>query len=325
MNVTVVMYHYVRNLRNSRYPQITGLDELQFRQQLDYLTANYTIVRTEDVLSFLDSGTELPENAALLTFDDGYIDHFVTVFPLLDKLGIQGSFFPSSIVLENGVPLIANMLHYILAASETGIVYDMLTEQIEYYRGSEFEIPDLQTLINESAAMPSRWDSTEAVFIKRMLQTVLPERLRRIIASKLLENIVGIDEKTFSRELYCDTEQLAMMKKHGMYIGLHGHAHNRFGKMNKSEYEYDITHALEYMDSIGLVDKKAWVMNYPYGSYSNDVVEYCRTVGGCLAGLTIEPRVANLRTDDRLLIPRLNTNDFPPVNTESYESIKQKR
>jgi peptidoglycan/xylan/chitin deacetylase (PgdA/CDA1 family) len=38
---------------------------------------------------------QLPENAVLLTFDDGYLDNWVHVFPILKKYGMKGTIFVS--------------------------------------------------------------------------------------------------------------------------------------------------------------------------------------------------------------------------------------
>ena len=79
------MYHYVRDFPNTKYPAIKGLLTNQFRGQLAYLKKHYTFVTIEDCLNSLYNETNLPANACLLTFDDGYIDHFVTVFPILNE------------------------------------------------------------------------------------------------------------------------------------------------------------------------------------------------------------------------------------------------
>ena len=314
------MYHYVRDLNNSRYPTIKGLDTALFRQQIDYLRDHFTIIRMEDLLMALE-GDKLPDNAVLLTFDDGYIDHYVTVFPLLNKLGLQGSFFPPSNVLEKNVLLDVNKIHFILASADAGDLYQELITNINFYRGKEFDIPDTELLIDEYAKT-TRFDSSEIVFIKQMLQTILPERLREMISDKLFRRFVGIDEFVFARELYCDVDQLATMKEHGMYLGLHGHNHGWLGNMKKTEYEQDIEHALDYMDSIRLVDKSAWVMNYPYGSWSDGVTDFISSKG-CLIGLTTRVNIANLRTDNKLTLPRLDTNDFPP-KSENFKTFLTK-
>ena len=334
--IHIIMYHYVRDLGRSRYPQIKGLDVDLFRRQLDFLRSRFTIIRMEDLLVALDGGGRLqgdgrlpgcgnlpgggrlPDNAALLTFDDGYIDNYTYVFPLLDEMGLQGSFFPPGMILEQPVLLDVNKIHFTLAAGDEGALYGALTDELDFCRGQEYDIPATSDLINDYA-VPNRFDSGGIIFFKRMLQTVLPERLRRLITDKLYKQFVGVDEAVLARELYCDAAQFALMKRRGMYIGLHSSSHGWLGNMDKSAYERDISHALGYMDSINLIDKNAWVMNYPYGSWNAGVVEYIRQNGG-VAGITTEAAVADLSKDNRYLLPRLDTNDYPP-KSEKYKTF----
>src|SRR4051812_43010280 len=113
MGVTIVMYHYVRDLQRSRYPLIKARTEVDFVRQLDYIAANFTVVRAESVIAAAMGGPALPENAAWLTFDDGYRDHYDVVFPLLHARGWQGSFFaPASAVAERRL-LDVNKVHFI--------------------------------------------------------------------------------------------------------------------------------------------------------------------------------------------------------------------
>ena len=39
--VTIVMYHYVRDLKNSRYPNIKGLDIEKFKKQIKFFKENH--------------------------------------------------------------------------------------------------------------------------------------------------------------------------------------------------------------------------------------------------------------------------------------------
>ena len=91
--LTVVMYHYVRDLQLSRYPGIKGLELARFRTQLQFLGDHYQFVTMAEVVHSLRSDDALPSKAALLTFDDGYIEHYELCFPLLAEARIQGSFF----------------------------------------------------------------------------------------------------------------------------------------------------------------------------------------------------------------------------------------
>ena len=44
--VTVVMYHYVRDLKNSRYPNIKGLDIDKFKKQIKFFKENYNFIKS---------------------------------------------------------------------------------------------------------------------------------------------------------------------------------------------------------------------------------------------------------------------------------------
>ena len=60
-------------------------------------------------------------------------------------------------------------------------------------------------------------------------------------------------------------------------------------------------------------------MNYPYGDYSDEVVSFIKENGACV-GLTTDVRIADLKSDDSLLLPRLDCNDFPP-KSENYKGF----
>ena len=79
----IAMYHYIRDLQHSRYPKIKGLDVCLFKNQLDYYQNYFNVVSMEQVIETIENCTSLPQNALLLTFDEGYIDNFIFDMPLL--------------------------------------------------------------------------------------------------------------------------------------------------------------------------------------------------------------------------------------------------
>ena len=128
MNVTTVMYHYVRDLENSNFPRIKALRYNEFINQIEYFKKNYTFISIEDYIDQLDnSSNELPKNSILLTFDDGYIDHYENVFPILNDNNIQGVFFPPAEVICEEKVLDVHKLHSILASKKN---FDILLKEI---------------------------------------------------------------------------------------------------------------------------------------------------------------------------------------------------
>lgn len=308
------MYHYTRDLKNSLYPEIRGLDQKLFEEQLSFFRENFNGVTMEDVLDATEGKKDLPENALLLTFDDGYIDNYTVALPLLQKFGFQGSFFIPAKTFKENVLLDVNKIHFILAVAEEKGNADKLVEdifdQIDTYR-NDHVLPSNEELY-EIYAKANRFDGKDVVFCKRVLQTALPETIRNEIASFLFAKYVGRKEDEFARELYMNEDQILQMKQSGMFIGIHGYDHYWLGNLKEDEMKKDVDKALQAMSDF--IDTDRWVMNYPYGSHNDQVIEYIAS-RGCRLALTTRVDVADLKKDSPYELPRLDCNDFPPKST----------
>ena len=305
---TIVMYHYVRELPYTRYPEIKGLKTSLFREQLLYLKKYYTFVRAKDLISTIYEDRSLPENAVWLTFDDGYFDHFANVFPILDELGIEGAFFPPAKAILKHEVLDVNKIHFILASVQD---MDDLLKEVYYLlddNRAEYGLESNEAYYSK-LAQANRFDSAEVIFVKRLLQVELPEAARRKITNALFRKYVTEDEAAFSRELYMNEEQLKCMLRHGMYIGSHGYDHYWLNSLTSERQAEEIDLSMDFLRRLG-VDMDAWVMNYPYGACNESLVEILKK-RGCKLGLSTRVAVADLAKDDCFMLPRLDTNDLP--------------
>ena len=302
MSLTIIMYHYVRDLRRSRYPEIKGLDISLFKRQLTRIRSSYKIVSMREVI---EDRQGLPDNAALLTFDDGYVDHYLNVFPLLDEIRVQGAFFPVAGSVREGKVLDVNKIHFILASvkDKSVIVRDILSG-LDKFR-SEYHL-ETEAYYREKWARPSRWDDAEVTFIKRLLQVGLPLKVRAAIADELFMKYVSVDEAAFAAELYMSADQIKCMIRNGQFVGSHGYNHVWLGALEPANQADDIDRSLDFLRSLG-AETKNWVMCYPYGDYNSSLLEILRT-RGCAVALTTHSGVATVK-DGALLLPRLDTNE----------------
>ncbi len=305
--VTVIMYHYVRDLKNSEYPAIKGLDLSLFVEQVHYLKRHYSVITMEELIHAIDSDSWLPHKSALLTFDDAYIDHYTNVFPILKENNLQGSFFPPVKAITENKVLDANKIHYILASAkdEQAVVEDIFI-QLGIYR-SDYKLRENDYYFNK-LAVPNRFDTKEAIFIKRILQLELEEELRGIITDFLFRKFVCSDESEFSRKLYMNLNHMQYMRRNGMYIGNHGYDHYWLASLSRQEQEYEVDKSIEFLKTLGC-DISAWVMCYPYGNYNNDTISILQQ-RGCKLGLTTKVGIADIQSE-RFEFPRLDTNDIP--------------
>lgn len=322
-NLTTVMYHYVRDLKSSRYPRIKGLQIEEFKEQVQFLKKHYNFVTIEQLLDAYhnDNSKELPDHPVLLTFDDAYKDHFDYVFPYLEHEHIQGSFYaPVKAVTENTV-LDVNKIHFIIASTpdeKLVRLIDELKNQLNQYR-TEWNLKDFDYYFNK-LAVANRFDSKEVIFVKRLLQVELDEKLRKIITDGLFQKVVGMNEGMFSRELYMSMDQIKCMVDNGMHFGSHGYDHYWLNSLSKKKQAFEIKKSIDFIKEVG-GDINNWTICYPYGAYDDQTIEVLKE-NGCKLGFTTRVDTVNISQKEGDVIfklPRLDTNDLPkdanaPVN-----------
>ncbi len=316
------MYHYVRDLKNSRYPDIKGLDINLFKEQINYMRKHYHIITMEEVIHSIDKEVKIPNKSVLLTFDDAYSDHYNNVFPILDKYKLQGSFYaPSKAITEHTV-LDVNKIHFILASAEDKInLVNDLKELVKFYK-KEYQLEDFDYYYKK-LAQAGRLDTKDVIFIKRLLQVELVEDLRIKIVDTLFEKYIEVSEDAFSRELYMNEEQLKHMLRSGQHIGNHGYNHYWWNSLNEKEMSQELDLSISFLEKIG-VDMNNWTACYPYGSYDDQSIKMLKE-RGCKLAVTTEVDIATTNKDTRFIMPRLDTNDIPKDSnanvSEWYEKL----
>jgi peptidoglycan/xylan/chitin deacetylase (PgdA/CDA1 family) len=306
--LTIVMYHYVRDLPRTRWPRIKGLRTDLFDGQLDYLTRHYTMCSMGDVAAAAGGHEKLPPNACLLTFDDGLIDHYNVVFPRLMWRGLTGCFYPSAGAVTEHKVLDVHKIQFLLASiDDLHQLKDEVLLRLRPYR-DKFDIPSDELLLTRHAR-PGLYDSADVMFLKRLLQFVLPLPCRNAIIDDLFHRHVSSDEATFATELYMNVEQLQLMAGSGMEIGGHGYSHDWLGEMTPEGQVRDIDQSLTFLSLVRGTDVESFSFCYPHGSYNGDTLEILKQ-RGCALSLTINVGLAH-SLDSPLELERLDTNDLP--------------
>ena len=77
----VCMYHKV----SEGHKDFLTVDRMQFNEQIEFLSKHYNLISFSDLNSYLQDKKSLPDNALLITFDDGYYDNFTNAYPILKK------------------------------------------------------------------------------------------------------------------------------------------------------------------------------------------------------------------------------------------------
>lgn len=93
VDVPIVMYHAVSDVASIQGEYVISSKE--FESDLQYLAKNnYTTVFVEDLVNFVSDSAPLPEKPVVLTFDDGYYNNYLYVYPLLQKYNCKATISP---------------------------------------------------------------------------------------------------------------------------------------------------------------------------------------------------------------------------------------
>lgn len=87
-HLPVLMYHHV-----SDKPGLVTLSPHTFREQMRWLAESGWKTVTSAEMEFFYLGGKLPRKSVMLTFDDGWLDNWLQVFPVLKEFKLQAHIF----------------------------------------------------------------------------------------------------------------------------------------------------------------------------------------------------------------------------------------
>ena len=157
--------------------------------------------------------------------------------------------------------------------------------------------------------LSGRYDDTETILIKRLLQRIIPLTEREKIINKLFKKYLNISEKEFIETLYFNEKQLIEMNRNGMHFGSHGVKHFWWEDLKTEDQMLEISNSIDYLKKLGINGKDLSVC-YPYGSYNKNTLSLLKKMDISFALTTKVDTLNKKNIKFKYEIPRLNTNDF---------------
>jgi peptidoglycan/xylan/chitin deacetylase (PgdA/CDA1 family) len=90
--ILILAYHGITK-RKFRIQPWTLLPQERFEQQIKFIKEKYNIITLKQAVAGITNGNRLPENPAVVTFDDGYKNNFTLALPILQKFGVPATIF----------------------------------------------------------------------------------------------------------------------------------------------------------------------------------------------------------------------------------------
>ena len=310
------MYHYIRNNEDYSYDCYCRRIS-EFECQIDFLSSRFEIVSPGDIEKIEYYLKRDDESACMLTFDDGYKEHYACS-KFLNSKNLNGIFFPP-INAINGELLDVNAIHCLIG--ERSILIDELLENIlQQVKEKDLRIKSFQDMPISlgdylKQGTESRYDDCPStIFVKRLLQRdIISDSARRDVINECIKCFSNIDPSEFAKDLYLSVKEMQLMHSEGMYFGSHGLTHRWLNRLSIKEQSDEISQSFHELEKLELftpnLDPK--VMCYPFGAYNSDTVNllieenvhYSLTT--CVGAATAKPDDLSMHQ-----LKRWNTNDF---------------
>ena len=222
-----VMYHYVRD-NNPEYPNFKNLTVDQFKRQIDFFYDTYGFLSKEDFISSIEQATP-PPTGVILTFDDGFKDHYHNVLPILEEKKAWGLFYVPTAHYKN---------KKVLNEARIG-EFDK-----EIYKDQQLTSCELQ--------------------FKRLFNYYV----RNEYKTKILDEIAleYLNEVELYDKLYLTKEELKEMERCGSVIGSHTETHPVLSTLNYEQQKEEVEESYNFLNLF--LDMRWKSFCYPYGGKS---------------------------------------------------------
>ncbi len=301
-HLSVVAYHYVRDLARTRFPKLNALGTDSFRRQVQWLEDRYEMATLESALAFLDDRYRPSRDLCLLTFDDGLKEHYTEVLPILVERGIQGVFLVTTACMDGWLASV-HKNHFLLAS------LDFTEYQHAVVRNLSERFPSIPTDVDaDLAQLTHRFDPPDVAEFKYLLNYTLPASVRNEVLETLFVHFIG-DEAAFARELYLDWDEAVEMQRANMVLGGHSHRHRALTTLPRDDREQDLQTCAALLRQ-RLDDQPLWPFSYPHGD-TDDLTNTLLRQLGFDCGFTIRIGPKQVTHPDRFRIQRLDATDIP--------------
>ncbi len=246
--VTILAYHRILDVPvEHEFPfdiELVSASVTQFTHQMEYIKAHYQPITFATLLQHLDRGEKPPRRAAIVTFDDGFVDNYTNAFPVLKRLNMPATIFVSTGNVDSQKTFWYEKLSYALMTTRTNTIAS----------------PTLGSLtIGDSPE--SRRELIKCVVLRLKL---VPDEVRLSslddLYAQLLPEHEWVDD---ARSGPMTWEQIKEMSAHNIEFGSHSVTHPVLSRVPLAKLDFEVEYSKQRLESE--LQKLVQVIAYPVG------------------------------------------------------------
>jgi peptidoglycan/xylan/chitin deacetylase (PgdA/CDA1 family) len=282
--IPILTYHSVSDAGDSR-PSCLDLTRMrvapaEFRKQMEHVARHYNTVTLRDVVRARRGEAPLPAHPCVITFDDGYVDGYETVAPVLEELGLTATFFVVGRITKKGELPWLHAVHDILDTA-----------------------PPARCAAAFHKAAPNIFDGRAAIKeeLCSLVLRYFHEHDRPTRARFLEAVLVDLNDDAPQSRRFLDARQIRELHERGFEIGCHSMEHECMARLGDAELHADIRQCKEVLEEI--LGRPSQTFCYPFGwhrSFDDRVIDTLKRENFACAVTTI-PGLNDLSTDPFVL------------------------
>ena len=280
--LSVLIFHRVLAEPDPLFPD--DMHARRFDEVCAWLKSWFNVLPLDEAVARLKTGS-LPARAACITFDDGYADNHHVALPILQRHGLNATFFIATGFLDGG-----------------RMWNDTIIESI---RACSLPVLDLSTLGLGRHAQGSL-DDRRAAIASLIAQIKYRPVDERTVITEQLAQLAGVQPPD---DLMMTSNEVKAMRHAGMQIGAHTVSHPILARLSDEQARQEIEGSKRFLEQ--LLDDRVGLFAYPNGKpgedYTPQTVDVVRSLGFDAAVST--QWGASRASTDQLQIPRFTPWD----------------
>jgi len=248
----ILVFHGIDHIGETRFNS-RFFSKDYFEKFIQYITTNYNVISLNDF--YKNNFKENTLNIAL-TFDDGYLNNYKYVIPILEKYNVPASLYITTIHQQKTF-LWADFLDLVS-------VYTHKRELI--FDGGKFIKNKKNDFINNG------------ISLKSLLKTLPYEKIQSLYdIFKEDWNDLNSDELSDYWELMNTSQIREISKKTLFTIGSHGETHASLSHIRIEDAKKEILRSKQILESICAETIEEFA--FPFGHYTKELADYCLEIG----------------------------------------------
>jgi len=221
--LSILAYHRVYPVDDPEFPDRIGVE--RFDAQMRVLKRFFNVIPMMEAVELIERD-RLPPMAAWITFDDGYADNAELALPILEKHGLNATFFISTGFLNGGRMWNDSVIEFVFSCQQDEIDLQAIGLGVYATSGNAEKYTAIEKILTALKHLPFDERREKISRIETLADNALPDNLMMT------------------------SEQVKQFDRAGMTIGAHTVNHPIIAKLSHEDAEREIASSKRELEEI---------------------------------------------------------------------------